>query len=158
MLEDPLANLKDIHLPEVGSWWPPAPGWWVLAGLLLLAPLLWRALATWRKRTHAPRYHSAAQLELEQHYQHLRQHHDTPAFVQAVSALLKRVAMQCYPAQQVASLSGAQWADFLGQEQDAATRAVIKAALVQVHSKQVDVNTGAFYHFARQWIDTRGEF
>ncbi|MDD9890866.1 MAG: DUF4381 domain-containing protein, partial [Gammaproteobacteria bacterium] len=34
--EELLAQLADIHLPGEISYWPPAPGWWVLAALLLL--------------------------------------------------------------------------------------------------------------------------
>ena len=33
-------ELKDIHLPDAGLWWPPAPGWWVAAALLLVLVLL----------------------------------------------------------------------------------------------------------------------
>ena len=28
---DPLAQLKDIHLPDAVSWWPLAIGWWIVA-------------------------------------------------------------------------------------------------------------------------------
>ena len=27
---DPLAELRDIHLPPEIGWWPPAYGWWIL--------------------------------------------------------------------------------------------------------------------------------
>ncbi|MFQ3257088.1 MAG: hypothetical protein ACI9W7_001560, partial [Porticoccaceae bacterium] len=30
MQADPLAQLRDIQLPEAISWWPLAPGWWIL--------------------------------------------------------------------------------------------------------------------------------
>ena len=38
--ENPLANLKDIHLPPAVSWWPPAPGWWILVVLFVLLTVL----------------------------------------------------------------------------------------------------------------------
>ncbi len=38
MEADPLAQLRDIHLPLDPSWWPPAPGWWLLIfGAIALA-------------------------------------------------------------------------------------------------------------------------
>ena len=33
MKQDPLAALRDIHMPEAVAWWPPAPGWWLLLAL-----------------------------------------------------------------------------------------------------------------------------
>ncbi|MBV1930617.1 MAG: DUF4381 domain-containing protein [Porticoccaceae bacterium] len=37
MNQDPLAQLRDIHLPEAIGWWPPAPGWWILTLVLLVS-------------------------------------------------------------------------------------------------------------------------
>lgn len=33
-------ELRDIHLPDVSLWWPPAPGWWVVLALLLLLAVM----------------------------------------------------------------------------------------------------------------------
>ncbi|HCG70266.1 MAG TPA: DUF4381 domain-containing protein, partial [Gammaproteobacteria bacterium] len=34
MNSDPLTALKDIYPPVEPHWWPPAPGWWLVAMLL----------------------------------------------------------------------------------------------------------------------------
>ena len=33
--------LRDIHLPGPIGWWPPAPGWWLVAALVLVAVALY---------------------------------------------------------------------------------------------------------------------
>ena len=42
--------LRDIHLPPAISAWPPAPGWWVLAALVVGVPLTLWLLHAWRRR------------------------------------------------------------------------------------------------------------
>lgn len=44
--DDPLAGLRDIHLPPDVPFWPPAPGWFALAGLVVLV-LLVLAVREW---------------------------------------------------------------------------------------------------------------
>ncbi|MEM7564901.1 MAG: DUF4381 domain-containing protein, partial [Pseudomonadota bacterium] len=44
-------DLRDIHLPSESLWWPPAPGWWVLAFLILVvAVMLPRIMRWWRRK------------------------------------------------------------------------------------------------------------
>lgn len=51
---DPLSQLREIHTAQP-HWWPPAPGWWVLAAVLLF--LLYHACAwLWRWLQHRRRY------------------------------------------------------------------------------------------------------
>ena len=46
--------LRDIHLPQVPAWWPPRPGWWLVALVLLAAVLWWlRRMPAWKREALA---------------------------------------------------------------------------------------------------------
>ncbi|MFT4650478.1 MAG: hypothetical protein ACI8XX_000251 [Polaribacter sp.] len=86
--------LKDIHLPDGVSWWPLAPGWWLLGGVLvvvlflmfLLLPKLWRWL----------RYKPVRSLSLKEFYliqQGHQQQGDQKQTLQAITSLLRRTVM-----------------------------------------------------------------
>lgn len=108
---DPLAGLRDWHLPDPVSWWPPAPGWWALT---ILALAVGFALVRWwlrRRRDTAPV--RAALAELAELRERLGSDLDARAFVAAVSRLLRRLALVRYPREQVAALSGPDWLAFL---------------------------------------------
>ena len=49
MNADPLDALRDIYLPVEPHWWPPAPGWWITAALIL-AMLWWCGRRFWAYR------------------------------------------------------------------------------------------------------------
>ena len=42
--------LRDVHVPAAPSLWPPAPGWWLVAAILLLAAAGVWAVRRWRRR------------------------------------------------------------------------------------------------------------
>ena len=114
-MSDPLAGLRGYHPPEPVSWWPPAPGWWLLTLLMagLLALLLVWALRAWRRRRRLRAAPRAALDELAA----LRAAHardaDTAAYARGLSRLLRRFALARYPRRAVAGLSGEDWLAFL---------------------------------------------
>jgi len=113
---NPLENLRDIHLPDTISAWPPAPGWWILA-LLLISLLIWLGWKIWNKyqQKQLLRLSLANVIKLESDYQ---QHQDPQLLVRQYSSLLRRVALARFPRQQVASITGSRWLEFLDNSSD----------------------------------------
>ena len=105
MTDDPasLQNLHDIVNPPPVPLFPPAPGWYWLAVILLLALgwWLWQSL----RRYRADAYRRAALASLAR----LQAEDD----LAALPALLKRTALAAFPRPRVAGLSGADWWRFL---------------------------------------------
>lgn len=99
-----LQNLNDIVAPAPVGWWPLAPGWYLLAVLLLfvLAYLGLHWWLTWRRN----RYRRTALNEL---------HSIGEQRLRELPALLKRTALTCWPRGQVAALSGPEWHRFLDE-------------------------------------------
>jgi hypothetical protein len=101
--------LRDIHVPASAPWWPPAPGWWLLAALVLAIGAI---ACVWRLRR---RRHRAAAARL---FDDGVATHDAPsARVAAISELLRRAARRLDPGAD--RLEGDAWLAFL----DADTRA-----------------------------------
>ena len=100
--------LKDIHLPDAISWWPPAVGWWLLALLIptLIVFLYWLYKRLTRKTAlkTAKKALAAIQLNVEL---------DNTQKLRELSMLLRRVAVSLAPRTEVASLTGQSWLGFL---------------------------------------------
>jgi hypothetical protein len=112
MQDDPLSRLRDVHLPDAPSFWPPAPGWWLLGFVLLL--LLGWGVYTLIKRhqREAPRRQALA--ELERLSQQTRSGALAPAeAIHAANALLKRLWVHVDHDATVAALTGDAWLAYL---------------------------------------------
>ena len=96
-----LTGLKDLHYPVPPSWWPPAWGWFVVAGGVLGVGLF----LLYKKRTSSLSY---ALKELKK-----MQTLPTEKRLKTLSQLLKRVAMVRYGRAEIAPLDEEAWQQFL---------------------------------------------
>lgn len=110
MGEDPAMQLRDIHLPDPVSWWPPAPGWWML---LVMSILLFFSVRGFLRMKKARRVRVAAMNELESLSVVFNQTQDAHRLVKALSVLLRRICLSYYPRFNVAGLTGEAWLAFL---------------------------------------------
>jgi hypothetical protein len=158
--EDPLAQLADIHLPGEVPFWPPAPGWWVLAGMLLLGLVLLGRY--WYRQRQTRRRMNSALFELDQAYQAWQQKSAAGDarnqagldLLYGINATLKRVALVYYPQVDVAKLTGTAWLHFLDAADhgnnfsEGAGKVLGDGTYRPVFSADVD----ALYTLARSWI------
>lgn len=155
--EELLSQLADIHLPEPVSFWPPAPGWWVLAVLLLIAvALLVRQLLKLREKQKICQY---ALAELDRCLQHLadsgtdldeaRLH-----YINEVNSVLRRVALVHFPRSNVASLGGAAWVDFIREKGDSSLldEDLAKALSHGRFQPRCDVDADALNALGHAWV------
>src|SRR5215510_974212 len=113
MTSDPysLDNLHDIVEPASIPWWPPAPGVWLLLGLV--AVWLATGLVLWWVHWRRQAYRRAGLQELHGIAARLGHAPERAAALVDLAALLKRVALVAYAREQVAALSGNAWLTFL---------------------------------------------
>lgn len=94
-----LSSLRDLALAPQISFWPPAPGWWIVAAASLSMFAILVAMVVRHRRRNAYRREALHLLDGVEAAQ--------------LSALLKRAALARWPRAEVASLSGAAWLAFL---------------------------------------------
>lgn len=116
---DPLEQLRPIVLPTHDvSWWPLAPGWWVLMAVLLLIVIIAWCLKpgfvtrqTFRKRWQY------TQTLLENLYIECSAKGESPValqhYLQQSSEIFKRTVRHLADNPSIASLTGEKWINFL---------------------------------------------
>jgi len=105
-----LSQLRDIRGLDPVSWWPPAPGWWVLLGVLI-AIAVFVLIRRRRRQPKEPRWQSEA-LDI---VKGLRSGQDAgmKQRASALSGLLRSVAINRYGRDVCAGLEGRRWLTWL---------------------------------------------
>ena len=145
-------TLRDIRLPEPVSWWPPAPGWWLLLALIImLAVLLPWLIKRWRRIS----LNALAQTEFKHIQRAFQQHQDSTRLAQDLSALLRRVCMSYGSRTQVASLTGDDWLqhlDALGQQPQFAGD-IGQQLLTAPYQATNNIDADALLNTCRNWLE-----
>lgn len=154
MTANPLNQLRDIHLPDPVGWWPLAPGWYILAALLLFGFFLMIRQAHLYYKNQLPKRQALKLLDNYQKEYALKK--NNPLFSAKISELLRRVALVYYPRHQVAGLKGDDWINFLNQSAKDCDFNAVKELLTEApYRSNEESSLTPLFKRAKQWIKQR---
>jgi hypothetical protein len=155
---DPLAALRNIHLPDPVSGFPAAPGWWLLAILILLGVfLLVRWLVRyWRRNS----YRRVGLSQLNEIFKQFEFDEDPKQYLADFSKLLKRLALTIYPRETVASLTGEEWVAFLDRSADCKdfSMGAGQVLMYSTYEREANFDVQELHKLGLNWIRRHGRF
>ena len=150
--EASLDNLHDIIVPEAIGFFPPAPGWYVVA--LLLLALLFHFSIGFYKRHKKSLYRREAIEELGSYE---AQGEDKEKTLHLLT-LAKRVAIAAYGREEIAKLSGESWWDFMEKHSKAIISKELRVSVNSLlYDKSYAYNTADYKEiekFVQSWVKT----
>jgi hypothetical protein len=161
--EDPLSQLRDIHLPEAVTFWPPAPGWWVVLVLLLIGlAFVYRqaiiAMIQRRKLTNVLAQLHEAHVCFTALAQDAEKRNQAGLdFLATVNILLNRVVMVKYPDAPSEKLSGNSWLAFLDSFDNTTdfTQGAGTPLAEGIYRRTFDADVDALLTLVTTWIERR---
>lgn len=147
--------LRDIHLPEPISWFPPALGWWLL---IIFVPIISYFLIAllqklFKKTALKEAQKLLLQLEKNETFTPLEK-------VRELSILLRRVAISRESdKEKINGLTGRAWLDYLDQSlKDAPFKNGVGSCLANApYQKELPIETdlAALFALARKWLNSQ---
>jgi len=143
--------LRDIHLPDPVSWWPLAPGWWVLVGCVLACVLIGLG---WWWRSRRRRIISATLREFAAIEQRYTEHGDTHELARELSRLARRATLAMEPERGIAAATGDRWHAALDRATTTGEAGeVLKRALIEApYRRNMTIDGNALIAAFKQWI------
>lgn len=144
---DNLPNLRDIHIPDGVSAFPPAYGWWVMLLALLLMGGVYQFIKIYR---HRSKKLYALRLLNNIRYDNVVEN------AKAMSELLRRICVLKYP--QASTIFGQKWIDFLNAHNsktlDAKTSdLLVDAPYMPLSTTKYNMDDAeSLRRFCQQWI------
>ena len=146
--------LRDIHLPDPVSWWPPAMGWWIL--LLVSLIVIW-ALIALIKKLRRPVLKKSAKAEIATVLKDYNHHQDQHLLIQQLSITIKRIGISYLQRNQTAGMSGLEWYSKINQlvEKNQFSDDVIKLLSLGPYQEKPELNNeivNEIIHQTQQWV------
>ena len=144
-------QLRDIHLPDAVSWWPPAIGWWILVSILLLGfyllPKLYRRLTYVSLSTIS----NKALVQIKNHHS---KNNNAIETIQRLSKLLRQINMSFNGRENIANLTGEQWIHSLNTltEKEFFKERHKESLINAPYQKNIDIDINELIDVTEQWI------
>jgi hypothetical protein len=152
---DLLSQLRDIHGAPQAPWWPPAPGWWVLAliALVLVTMLMRKLISLYRVRQRRKKmlgWVDALNGKLDPAA-------EPQAYLGGLNRIFKLVAVRAFPGQKCASMAGREWADFLVNAMaDEPSAGSLEVMASGPYDPAPVFDAGVISELSRKWIMKHG--
>lgn len=144
---DPLSQLRDIHLPPAVGDWPPAPGWWLLAFLVIGFIV---AVGMWLVRRHRRRAWRREALAVLPDPKAASRH--DIAYYSELNQLLKRAARVCCPGAGTDGMSGESWRSFLQERAPNLPAEDLSALTRAPFQREAEISPDAAHRVTRDWL------
>ncbi|API86031.1 DUF4381 domain-containing protein [Francisella uliginis] len=148
-----LEQLKDIYLPDrISQLWPLAYGWWIVLGIIVLIVIL--VLIVLRLKKKKKQYKNSIINEFRQEVESVYKN-DPTHVLECISVYLKRVAMQKFPSEEIKTLYGEKWLEFLDSKIDEDSFEATKARLLENTYKPIELDRSTFDEVmavAEKWL------
>ncbi|GAA4825583.1 hypothetical protein GCM10011365_06050 [Marinicella pacifica] len=143
--------LRDVHLPAEPGFWPPAPGWWILAVMVLI--LLIGFGFWWRRHRYRHNKWQRMRLLLLTIRQNHQSHGDDVRFARDLSNLLRRFTRYELQDPVAAGLSGQSWIQFLNRDLSEPVFEAFKETLTRdLYRPQAQIETKALFEAVHQFL------
>jgi hypothetical protein len=102
-------QLRAAQTPDAISWWPLAPGWWIIAVLLIV--LIGYGVIKWKRYRQKNDYRKIAIVVLDWHYSEWQLNQNDGDYLQAANSVIKRACLHID--ENSRKLSGRDWGNYL---------------------------------------------